>query len=168
MYAEVLIEYSAKSIDKSFTYIIPSKLKDIIKVGMKVLVPFGNKTINGFVTKIVNDYTASYELKEIVDIVDEYFCLNDELMKLGVYLQSKTLCTKITAYQTMLPSSLKVKEQKTDYSKYLTYIELNKTVDEVNEYIKNNPRRKKQIEVLNNSIFDEFSVSTSTLITVKE
>jgi len=93
MYAEVLIEYSAKSIDKSFTYIIPEHLIGIIKVGMKVLVPFGPKTINGFVTKIVNDYRDTYELKEIVDIVDKYFCLNDELMKLGEYLQSKTLCT---------------------------------------------------------------------------
>ena len=111
MYAEVLIEYSAKSIDKSFTYIIPHHLEGIIKVGMKVLVPFGQNTINGFVTKIINNYQESYELKEIVDIVDKYFCLNDELMKLGEYLQSKTLCTKITAYQTMLPSSLKVKEQ---------------------------------------------------------
>ena len=36
MFAEVLIEYSAKSIDKTFTYIIPNKLKDILKVGMKV------------------------------------------------------------------------------------------------------------------------------------
>ena len=119
MYAEVLIEYSAKSIDKSFTYIIPPQLEGIIKVGMKVLVPFGPNTINGFVTKIVNEYEATYELKEIIDIVDKYFCLNEELMQLGAYLQSKTLCTKITAYQTMLPSSLKVKEQKTNYSRYL-------------------------------------------------
>ena len=86
MYAEVLIEYSAKSIDKSFTYIIPHHLEGIIKVGMKVLVPFGQNTINGFVTKIINNYQESYELKEIVDIVDKYFCLNDELMKLeGIY-----------------------------------------------------------------------------------
>ena len=56
MYAEVLIEYSAKSIDKSFTYIIPPHLEGIIKVGMKVLVPFGPNTINGFVTKIMNEY----------------------------------------------------------------------------------------------------------------
>ena len=148
MYAEVLIEYSAKSIDKTFTYKIPKTLQGVIKVGMKVLVPFGPKTINGFVTNIINNYQDSYELKEIVDIVDKYFCLNDELMQLGAYLQSKTLCTKITAYQTMLPSSLKVKEQKNDYSKYLTYIELNKSKSEVNEYIMNNPRRKKQIDIL--------------------
>ena len=150
MYAEVLIEYSAKSIDKSFTYIIPPHLEGVIKVGMKVLVPFGPNTINGFVTKIINDYQESYELKEIVDIVDKYFCLNEELMRLGEYLQSKTLCTKITAYQTMLPSSLKVKDQKSNYSKYLTYIELNKSLNEIDTYIESNPRRKKQIEILNN------------------
>ena len=161
MYAEVLIEYSAKSIDKSFTYIIPPHLEGIIKVGMKVLVPFGPNTINGFVTKIINEYQESYELKEIVDIVDKYFCLNDELMKLGEYLQSKTLCTKITAYQTMLPSSLKVKEQKSNYSKYLTYVELNKTIDEVKEYIESNPRRKKQIEVLNNLLVENKLLKSS-------
>ena len=168
MYAEVLIEYSAKSIDKSFTYIIPHHLEGIIKVGMKVLVPFGPNTINGFVTKIINEYQESYELKEIVDIVDKYFCLNDELMKLGEYLQSKTLCTKITAYQTMLPSSLKVKEQKSDYSKYLTYVELNKTIDEVKEYIESNPRRKKQIEVLNNLLVENKLLKSSLSSNVVE
>ncbi len=168
MYAEVLIEYSAKSIDKSFTYIIPPHLEGIIKVGMKVLVPFGPNTINGFVTKIINDYDEVYELKEIVDIVDKYFCLNDELMKLGEYLQLKTLCTKITAYQTMLPSSLKVKEQKNNYSKYLTYVELNKSIDEVNEYITNNPRRKKQIEILQSLLVNSKLLKSSLSSTAVE
>ena len=148
MYAEVLVEYSAKSIDKTFTYIIPEILRKDIKVGMKVLVPFGSKKINGFVTKIVDNHNSSYELKEISSIIDKHFCLNDELMKLGSFLQSKTLCTKITAYQTMLPSSLKVKEQKTNYSKYLTYIKLNKSKAEVEEYINKYPRRIKQIDIL--------------------
>lgn len=149
MYAEVLIEYSAKSIDKTFTYIVPNNLKDDIKVGMKVLVPFGTKTINGFITKLKNNCDDSYELKTIVDIVDKFFCLNEELMELGTYLQSKTLCTKITAYQTMLPSSLKVKEQKNNYSKYLVYIKLAKSPEDINAYITKFPRRKKQIEILN-------------------
>ena len=75
MYAEVLIEYSAKSIDKSFTYIIPESLKDVIKVGMKVIVPFNNKKIYGFVINILNNYEDSYELKSIDSIVDVNFVL---------------------------------------------------------------------------------------------
>ncbi|MBR4693200.1 MAG: primosomal protein N' [Bacilli bacterium] len=168
MYADVLIEYSAKAIDQTFTYIIPDRLKEDLKIGMKVLVPFGNKIINGFVTNIKNNYTDTYELKEINDIVDKYFCLNEEMMELGKYLQAKTLCTKIAAYQTMLPSSLKVKEQKSNYSKYLTYIELNKDIKEIDEYIENNKRSKKQVEILNTlkegkalkSSFSQSSVKT--------
>ena len=149
MYAEVLIEYSAKSVDRTFTYVIPSKLKEVLVPGMKVKVPFNNRLINGFVTKIKDDNETNYELKEISDIIDANFKLNEELMELGEYLQSVTLCTKITAYQTMLPSSLKVKEQKVkDYSKYLFYIELD-NVDKAKEYVDKFPRRKKKIEVIN-------------------
>ena len=148
MYAEVLIEYNAKSIDKCFTYIVPLELKDIVKVGMKVIVPFNNKKIYGFIVNIKDNYEEAYELKSIDSIVDPYFVLNDELMELGKYLQSRTLCTKIVAYQTMLPSSMKVKEQKSNYSKYLYYVELNKDIKDIDEYIEKNPRRKKQIEVL--------------------
>ena len=148
MYAEVLIEYSAKSIDKTFTYIIPANLKNDIKVGMKVQIPFGTKTINGFVTNIIDTFDNSYELKEIVSIVDKYLCLNKEMMELGSYLQEKTLCTKIAAYQTMLPSSLKVKEQKTNYSKYLTYITLTAPKEEITKYIEENPRKKINAEIL--------------------
>ena len=148
MYAEVLIEYSAKAIDKTFTYIIPDHLRNDIKIGMKVLIPFGTKTINGFVTNITNEFKDTYELKTIVDIVDKYLCLNKEMMELGEYLQSKTLCTKIAAYQTMLPSALKVKDKKNNYTKYVTYIVLNSTKEQIEEYINNNPRKKNNIEIL--------------------
>ena len=148
MYAEVLIEYSAKTIDKTFTYIIPEPLKEEIKIGMKVLIPFGNKTINGFVTNITNEFKETYELKPITDITDKNLCLNKEMMELGEYLKEKTLCTKIAAYQTMLPSSLKIKDQKSTFSKYLTYIELNCNESKIKEYIDNNPRKKKNAEIL--------------------
>ena len=41
MYAEVLIEYPTKKIDKYFTYLVPSFLENKVKRGMKVKVPFG-------------------------------------------------------------------------------------------------------------------------------
>ena len=94
MYAQVLIEYSAKSIDRTFTYIIPENLKNDIKIGMKVLVPFNNKIINGFVTGITDSYEEDYELKEIQDIVDKYLVLNDELLQLGNTYKNKLYVLK--------------------------------------------------------------------------
>ena len=43
MYAKVIIEYGAKAVDREFSYIIPDRLKDIIKIGHRVRVPFNNK-----------------------------------------------------------------------------------------------------------------------------
>ena len=149
MYAEILIEYPTKKIDKYFTYKIPLTLKDIINVGMKVKVPFGNKIINGFVMNIISDIESKYELKEIEDIVDKELILNDELMSLGKYVQEKTLCPLISAYQTMLPSSLKIKDNDTNYNYYKTYIELNKSKEYIKKYINDYKKINKQSELLN-------------------
>ena len=149
MYADILVEYTNKAIDKTFTYSIPDNYKNIIKEGMKVKVPFSNKVINGIVLKIHNNYSGEYEIKSIKELINPEICLNKELLSLGKYLSEKTLCTKIVAYQTMLPAALKVKNQKHDYNKYDIYITLNKDDKTIEEYINNNPRSKKQIDILN-------------------
>ena len=56
MIASVLVEYNLKHLDKVFDYKIPNKIEKDLKVGNKVLVPFGNKQIEGFVLKIHNNY----------------------------------------------------------------------------------------------------------------
>ena len=155
MYAQVLIEYPTKKIDKYFTYQVPSNLQNIIKVGMKVKIPFGTKTINGFVMDIKDEYHSEYALKEIVDVIDKELILNEELMQLGEFLQEKTLCPLISAYQTMLPSSLKIKDQNTDYNFYKTYVVLNQSKDDIKNYLKEYKKLNKQSELLNNLLINE-------------
>ena len=48
----VLVELSNKNIDKIFEYSVSDSLKDKIKIGIRVLVPFGNMTLEGFVLSI--------------------------------------------------------------------------------------------------------------------
>ena len=150
MYAEVLIEYKVKSLDKTFTYVIPEHLRNIIKAGMKVTVPFGNGDgcINGFVTKIKDD-TDVYNLKSILGVEDSELILNEELMELGHYVKESCLCTLISAYQTMLPSSLKIKTQKSSYQKFESFILLDKPKDFIKAYIENEAKSIGQKEVLN-------------------
>lgn len=147
MYAEVLIEYPTKKIDKYFTYKVPNNLE--LKVGMKVKVPFNNKVINGFVVGIKNEYNEEYELKEIIDVIDKELVLNEELLNLGKYIQDSTLCPLISAYQVMLPSSLKINNNNTDYNFYKTYVVLNKSNDEIKDYLHNYKKINKQSELLN-------------------
>ena len=168
MYAEILIEYNNKTIDKTFTYLISTILRDKIKVGMQVRVPFNKKIINGFVLKIDNDFQSNYSLKEIDSIVLENFVLNKELLQLGKYLKNITLCSLVSAFNTMLPSSLKI-EKNHDYSKYKTYIELNKSSLEIEVYLKA-IKYPKQIEILtellNGNSIEKNKENSSTIKTL--
>ena len=122
MYANVIIKYGVKSLNKTFIYKVPDELKDKIKVGMKVYVPFGKSEVFGFVIELQNNNDTGFEAKEIIRIDNEELVLNKELIDVGSYLSSITLCTLITAYQTMLPSSLKIKKQEHNYDKYDEYL----------------------------------------------
>mgnify|MGYP003307410398 CR=1 FL=1 len=48
----VLVELSSKNIDKMFDYLVPKHLEEFIKVGIRVEVPFGSQTLEGFVLEI--------------------------------------------------------------------------------------------------------------------
>ena len=142
MYAYCLIEYPVKTLDKAFTYKIPNNMTSKLKIGMKVLVPFNTRLVHGIVLNITSNYNDKYELKEIARIEDEFLILNQELLELGKYLKEITLCSLITAYQTMLPSALKIKNQKRNYNKYVEYVLLNDNIPQIYEYINNHHGKK--------------------------
>ena len=146
MYANILIQHKVKSLDHTFTYHIPDNLSEIIDTGMKVCVPFGATKINGIVLDIIDSYSG--EAKDIISIVTSDLKLNKELLDLGKYIKDKYLCTLISAYQTMLPSSLKINNSKESYAMKKVYISLNISYDELEYYINNNSRAKKQLEIL--------------------
>ena len=152
MQAEVLIEYKVKVLDKAFNYNIPNEMENILKVGMKVKVPFGlgNKLINGFVIGIKN-IPKDPSLKYIDSITDLDLVLNDELLSLGQTMKETYLCTLISAYQAMLPSSLKIKTINSNYQKYDEYIKL-KVDRELAKTFLNDLKGKKQIELINRLI----------------
>ena len=54
MVVGVLVELSNKNIDKIFDYNVPDSLVSDIKVGIRVEVPFGRQTLDGFVLELKN------------------------------------------------------------------------------------------------------------------
>ena len=124
----VLVELSNKNIDKMFDYKVPSSLSPMIKVGVRVEVPFGRQTLEGFVLEIRDYSDSEYQLKEIISIKDSDVVLNDELLKLGKIMQSNTLATLISCYQVMLPKALKAKQGSVVNKKYDTFYRVNEDV----------------------------------------
>ena len=140
MVADVLVELKAKNIVNTFTYLIPKNMH--VEIGMRVLVPFGNQKLEGFVLKIKDLVEIDYKLKSIISCIDETPVLNKEMLELGSFMQSKTLCSLITCYQTMLPKALKAKNGVVVNKKYNTYVVIN---NEIEPILKND----KQAEIYN-------------------
>jgi primosomal protein N' (replication factor Y) (superfamily II helicase) len=109
--ASVIVDVPAKQTDRPFDYLIPAHLVEVIKPGMRVVVPFGPRKIQGFVISIKEESDFS-KLKELIEPMDLTPILNQELLKLGEWLTSETLCYKISAFQVMLPAALKAKYEK--------------------------------------------------------
>ncbi|MBQ2872782.1 MAG: primosomal protein N' [Bacilli bacterium] len=148
MYANVIIQYGNKAVDREFTYIIPISFRDKIKVGHRVRVLFNNREIEGFVLEIFDRYDGKYELNEIISLVDSEPILNDEMLYLGREICNKTLCSKISAYQVMLPKALKASESTNIGVKKNRYIVLNVSLEKLDDYI-SKCRYPKQIDLLN-------------------
>ncbi len=127
MYINVLIETKVKSNDMTFTYHVPDDLcHDLI--GKRVLVPFNNRTIEGFV---INTSTKrpDYEVKDIIKVIDSDAVLNDELLNLGKFMSEKYLCSLIYAYQAMLPRALKANHKLKKNFLTKTFVKLNENCD---------------------------------------
>ena len=154
MFASIIIEYGAKKISQTWTYKIPERLKNIIKVGMKVYVPFGVQKIHGFVLDIFPTCNTDIELKEIMDVVDPYLILDKELLDLGKFLSETTLVSLSCAYQAMLPTSLKAKTQKHNYALYDEYVYIINH-DKALEYVSKYKRRTSQINIIKDLIIKE-------------
>lgn len=125
MTIECLVELAHVFFDKTFTYKVPKQLEDKISIGMRVEVPFGMQILEGFVMSISND-KKDMELKEIINIVDPYPILNEELLSLGKKLQTITMSSLMSCYQVMLPKALKAKKKTNIKVKMNKYISINK------------------------------------------
>ncbi|MFO1445848.1 primosomal protein N' [Bacillus sp. Bva_UNVM-123] len=109
--ASVIVDVPTKQTDKTFDYLIPDHLVDVIKRGMRVVVPFGPRKIQGFVTDLKAE-SSFRKLRELIEPMDLTPVLNEELLSLGDWLTETTLCYKISAFQAMLPAALKAKYEK--------------------------------------------------------
>ena len=145
MVVSVLVEIKFKQIEKTFDYLVPVILQDQIKLGKRVLVPFGNQKLEGFIIDIKND--SNYNLKEIIKIIDKESILNEELLKLGKEISKENLCNLISIYQAMLPKAYKASIKTNIKEKYISYITLT-NIQEAELFLINS-RAEKQKEVIN-------------------
>ncbi|WP_394012224.1 primosomal protein N' [Anaerococcus cruorum] len=141
IYAKVIIDSKSRFLNRAFTYHIPEKFNNKIDIAMRVLVPFGkgNKTSVAFVYEIIDTIDADYEIKDILDIIDDRRLISEELMDLAFFM-SKTYMSPIQASlkQVMPPTDIKniktyyykISEQDSNLFKFLSK---KRTMDEISK-----------------------------------
>ncbi len=112
MIASVVVDITAKQVNRTFDYLVPLHLENIVRVGYRVKVLFGRRTVVGFIVELKQSSTFKKALKEISDVVDVYPVLNEEFVSLAKYIATNNFSYYAVALQTMIPSALKVKYQK--------------------------------------------------------
>lgn len=114
IYADVIIEISHEQLDRPFQYVIPDSLRNNLKVGDCVIVPFGrgNRKLSGYVIELKS--TADYpvdKLKEIECIQENQMSIEGDLISLAHWMKSHYGGTMIQALKTVLPIKTKMKIQ---------------------------------------------------------
>ena len=110
-YADIIIDISTQSLDRIFTYKIPSHMQNCITVGCQVTIPFGasNQVRKGYVMGIKEQ--AGYDtakVKEIVSIVQDATPVEGQLLKLAAWMKEQYGSTLIQSLMTVLPAKEKM------------------------------------------------------------
>ncbi len=148
MVAEVIIDTSVKSLNKTFDYEIPTDLSDKVIVGSRVFVPFGNQKNleEGIVVKIKE--MSEYKVKEIKGLQKEQ--IKSEYISLAKWMSYRYFCNIAECLKLMLPPGRTAKDiTKRVNEKTVNCFEINKSEDEIREALdKNLIRSEKQKNVL--------------------
>ncbi|MDP2363275.1 MAG: DEAD/DEAH box helicase family protein, partial [Ignavibacteria bacterium] len=130
---------------KAFTYSVPKDLQEFAKVGVRVVAPFGKRTLTGFIINIPESISLKKdEIKPITDILDDKPLFANKTLKFYEWLSEYYLCSLGEALKLLVPqgtdvetkrkivvdkdfiSELLQKEKKKDSIKFKILVELSK------------------------------------------
>ncbi|MBI5199273.1 MAG: DEAD/DEAH box helicase family protein, partial [Nitrospirae bacterium] len=92
-------------VDNIFDYLIPEPLLEKLRVGMRVLVPFGKRQLLGYVVGIA-DKAEVADIKEVREVLDDEPILPENLLKLTRWMANYYFSSWGMAIKTSLPSRL--------------------------------------------------------------
>ena len=157
-YAQVLIDI-ARLDTKTFSYKIPDDLKNKIKIGQVVLVPFGTQgTVNAFVVGFTNYIQKGIKIKEIYEIAEENPIFSLEYLQFLEWI-ANYYCTSLqTVLEAAVPSAFITKIKK--------IVQLNKSF-EIQTELSKEEQKIQEILVNKNKIPQSILLKSSKLTGIK-
>ena len=151
MIAEVIINRSAKKLNRTFDYNIPKKLEELIMIGSTVLVPFG-KSAEGKETNLATGYVVgikentTYEVKDIANVKHN---LTENQIELAKWMAKRYFCNVSDCINLMVTPGTKSPKKNNVQDKTINAVYLKKDVEEIEFDIEENKiKSEKQKKVL--------------------
>ena len=127
-----------------FTYRVPRAMTDGIKIGARVIVPFGKKNsrvLTAIVARLHNSPPPKYQARYILELLDDYPLITGYQLELFRWMADYYMCCVGEVMNVALPSGLKISSQsKVQYNPDFDYPDL-LTAEEVSllEELKKQP-----------------------------
>lgn len=107
-YADVILPLP---LDGMFTYSIPTHMQENIQVGMRVRVPFGkSKTYIAIVAHLHNERPSSYQVKDILELIDQQPVLLPQQLKQWQWISNYYMSPIGEVYKAALPGGMKAED----------------------------------------------------------
>lgn len=132
-YASALVNIKGLGV-KTFSYLIPDEMKDKVRIGQAILVPFGRQgLINAFCVGFSDYLPGDFKVKKINKILDETPLFSIEYLKLLEWVANYYCCDLVTVLNAAIPLKLIEKASKTE---------------QIIEFVKFDGATKRQVQVL--------------------
>lgn len=109
-YANIIVDISHEKLDKTFQYLIPEELQDEVCVGVLVDIPFGARSLTGYVVELTDE--AEYDisrLKPIAGVRKGSVPIESQLIALAGWMRKNYGGTMNQALKTVIPIKQKTK-----------------------------------------------------------
>lgn len=98
-------------VDRLFTYSVPASLKESARLGFRALVPFGRRTITGYIISFVSEPEVK-DVKEIIDVLDDEPLFDEKRLKFFKWLSSYYFSSLGDALSLTHPPSANIKSSR--------------------------------------------------------
>ena len=106
MFAKVIVDIASSLVDKVFDYHFDDA--DNYQKGMRVLVPFANRVMEGYIIDITD--TATYDTSKIKDIIrplENFTCILEDQLKIADFMKEKYNIGMCDALRLFLPAEMR-------------------------------------------------------------
>lgn len=113
MYAQVIVDANHAEVDRVFDYRVPAQWEEEVCVGLRVMVPFGQRNTKreGYVIALTETTEVPEgKIKEIVEILDEGRpILTPSILELAKWMKKEYFCTLNQCLQAVMPAGIRTK-----------------------------------------------------------